>query len=94
MQDASEARPYSFCERVGANRANTREIRPGTRASLMVRGQGWKYACYPDGDEYLYHLETDPGETENLARRPDCELQKGRMIEALKAWRRRTGWDE
>jgi arylsulfatase A-like enzyme len=93
-RDALEARPYSFCERVRGNRESTREVRPGTPASLMVRGQGWKYVRYPDGDEYLYHLEADPGETENLAKRPDCEPQKRRMIEALEAWRRRTGWEE
>ena len=34
----------------------------------MVRGQGWKYWRHPDGDEYLYHLADDPGETRNLAR--------------------------
>lgn len=93
-RDPAEARPYSFCERVRANRENTREVRPGTPASLMVRGQGWKYVRYPNGDEYLYHLETDPGETENLVSRPDCEPQKRRMIEALEAWRRRTGREE
>ncbi len=93
-RDPSEARPYSFCERVRANRENTRDVRPGTPASLMVRGQGWKYVRYSGGDESLYHLETDPGETENLAGRPDCKPQKRQMIEALEAWRRRTGWEE
>lgn len=93
-RDASEARPYSFCERVRANRENTRRVRPGTPASLMVRGQGWKYVRYAGGDECLYHLETDSGETDNLVKRPEFEPQKRRMIEALEAWRRGTGWEE
>jgi arylsulfatase A-like enzyme len=42
--------------------------RPG---DVMIRGHGWKYCRYTDGDEYLYHLADDPGETKNLAHDPD-----------------------
>ena len=91
-RDAAHARPYSFAERVRANRENTRKRQPGTAGSFMVRGQGWKYVRYRNGEEYLYHLATDPGETENLAKQPEYDPQKRRMIEALKTWQRRTGW--
>ena len=33
----------------------------------MIRGEGWKYVLYADGEEYLYDLTRDPGETSNLA---------------------------
>ena len=93
-RDVADARPYSFGERVRANRENTRTRLPGAAGSFMVRGQGWKYVRYSSGDEYLYHLATDPGETENLAKRPNALPQKNRMIAALKAWQQRTGWED
>ncbi|MGH2510501.1 MAG: sulfatase family protein, partial [Ktedonobacteraceae bacterium] len=45
-KDPSTAPPFSFCERVQANREHTRLVAPGTPSSFMVRGQGWKYIQY------------------------------------------------
>ena len=64
------ARDFAFCERVAAHPKQLRHVLPGTRASFMVRGQGWKYIRYHNGDEYLYDLTADPGETKNLAEVP------------------------
>ena len=54
--------------------------------SFMVRGQGWKYWRHPDGDEYLYDLPADPGETRNLAR------EAGQQARKRAWWRSRNGW--
>ena len=91
-RDPSEARPYSFCERVRANRENTRDVRPGTPASLMVRGQGWKYIRYADGGEYLYDLRRDPGETRNLAEARLHQPRKRELIQQLEGWLHATGF--
>ena len=89
--DPQSARGYSFCERMGGNRQNVRQVCPGTKGAFMVRGQGWKYIRYPDGDEYLYHLADDPGEQKNLAKDTACEARKREMANALKGWLQRTG---
>lgn len=90
--DPGTARPYAFCERVTANAEHSRQVKPGTRASFMVRGQGWKYWRHPNGEEYLYHLAADPGETRNLAADKACQTRKNELIAALEAWLNRTGY--
>lgn len=89
---APQARRYSFCERVGGNRENTRKLDARTKGSFMVRGQGWKFIRYADGTEYLYHLAADPGETANLAGAPAQQSRQQEMIAALQDWQQRTGW--
>ena len=91
-RDPSQARRYSFCERIPGNRTNVRKLGPGAKGSFMVRGQGWKYISYADGAEYLYHLAADPGETVNEAGNPACQARKQQLTEALHAWQRQTGW--
>lgn len=88
----ASARAYCFSERIAPNAEHTRTLGTETRGSFMVRGQGWKYWRHPDGDEYLYHLASDPGETRNLAREADCQGRKNEMRAALRAWLARTGW--
>jgi len=83
---------YSFCERVRAQRGHVRKIAPGTPGSFMIRGGGWKYVRYPDGEEFLYHLEKDPGETANLAGRRQHESRKKDLRRELDAWLARTGY--
>lgn len=83
---------YCFCERVAVNAAHTRKLKPGSRGAFMVRGEGWKYCLFPDGDEYLYHLADDPGETRNLAGEAGYQSRKREMMDALRAWLRRTRW--
>lgn len=41
---------------------------------------------------YLYHLADDPGETRNLAGVAGYQSRKREMMDALRAWLRRTGW--
>jgi len=91
-RDTSEARRYSFCERITPNPENTRKLGPNAKGSFMVRGRGWKYIRYADGAEYLYNLATDPGETVNEANNPAHQSHKQQMIEALHTWLRQTRW--
>lgn len=81
---------YTFSERVKANAAKIRRIAPGTSASVAVRGGGWKYSRYPDGDEYLYHLAKDSSETKNLAAERAFAAQKRELQRQLRLWLERT----
>jgi len=58
----------------------------------MIRGQGWKYVRYSQGDDYLYHLATGPGETHNLINDSKHASQRKKLSAELDAWLRRTGW--
>ena len=90
--DPARAPAFTFSERVPPNREHTREVRPGTRGSFMVRGGGWKYFVYADGSEFMYDLAADPGEITNLAADPGLGEQKGRLRAELDAWLAETGW--
>jgi len=88
---ASEARQFSFCERVPAAAGHVRQ-RGGRRgASFMARGLGWKYIRYPDG-ETLYDLNADPGETMNRIGGADSARAGDMMRRALEDWLCTTGW--
>jgi len=90
--DLASAPAYSFCERVLNNPGHTRGVAPGTPASFMVRGKGWKYVTYVEGEEYLYHLAQDPAETENLATNPAYKGQKDTLRHELETWLQKTGY--
>jgi hypothetical protein len=91
-RDPGEARRFSFSERVGRNRKGRRKVEPGTRGSFMIRGQGWKYVRYPQGDEYLYHLEEDPGEAKNLIGDRRYRSTRDELAAEVDNWLKRTGW--
>ncbi len=91
-RDPSEARPFSYSERVGRNPKGARKVEPGTRGSFMIRGGGWKHIRYAQGDEYLYHLADDPAETRNLADDPQYRHQRNELGAEMDAWLERTGW--
>jgi len=58
----------------------------------MVRGKGWKYCTYPDGEEFLYHIAQDPGEMSNLSADPAFKEQKDALRHELEAWLQRTAY--
>ena len=89
---ASEARPFSFSERMPSNPGNTRQRGARPRASFMARGQGWKYIQYSDGSQVLYDLRRDPGETINRIDDESCAERGKAMAAALQKWLERTGW--
>jgi len=92
-RDPASARAYSFCERVHGNAEHTREVAPDTRASFMVRGRGWKYVTYPEGEEFLYHLAQDPGEAQNLAGHAAYQEQKATLRRELDTWLKNTAFE-
>jgi len=81
---------YTFSERVPANRDRTRTLSADAVGQFMVRGQGWKYVVYANGDAYLYDLAADPGETRNVIEAHPERVAL--MRAALRDWLGRTGW--
>jgi arylsulfatase A-like enzyme len=65
-----EAPRYTFCERLAPLPEHRRDIEPGRRGSFMIRSCDWKYCRYADGEEMLYNLTEDAGETKNLVSDP------------------------
>jgi len=85
-QGPAEFPSYTFCERLTFNSAHTRTIDSTTLGSFMVRGNGWKYIRYPEGDEYLYDLINDPGEIKNLSNNPQFQNKKKELYHELNDW--------
>jgi arylsulfatase A-like enzyme len=81
---------YGFSERVRANAQRTRTGAHDAPAERMVRGDGWKYCLYSDGEEFLYDLRKDPGETRNLAGERGAQARKRDLGKQLKEWLERT----
>lgn len=88
----SSARRFAFCERIESG-GDGRVVSPVERSAFMVRGRDWKYVRYhEDGDEYLYDLAADPGETTDCAGdRPD---RLATMRSVLTSWLDRTDYPE
>ncbi len=77
---------YSFCERLSPSPDHRRRSRIQEEGTYMVRGSRWKYLGFIDGDEYLYDLVEDPGETENLAGDPEFAGEKDHLKQRLNRW--------
>ena len=89
---ARESYEYRCSERVRQNPARTRTVAPDTPAELMIRGAGWKYAVYSDGEEFLYDLRKDPRETRNVAADRGRRSVKEEMRTKLSRWLRDTNF--
>ncbi len=81
---------YAFCERVAPHPEHRRALPAGTPGSFMVRGGGWKYIRYTDGEELLYDLQLDPLETENRAGRQEAAATRASYAGVLDGWLRET----
>jgi len=92
QRDIPGARQYAFCERVRGNPNGSRKVTPGTRGAFMLRGKGWKFIRYHEGQEYLYNLTEDPGETNNVANEPDYRSHRKKLAAEMDKWLKRTGW--
>jgi arylsulfatase A-like enzyme len=91
-RDGAQAPDYTFCERLGWNPGCRRVVSPGAPLSAMIRGQGWKYVRYYDGDEWLFDLANDPLEEHNLAADPERQGQRDCLSHLLDEWLRETGF--
>ncbi|WFB36217.1 sulfatase-like hydrolase/transferase [Kiritimatiellota bacterium B12222] len=49
----------------------------------MVRSQDWKYVCYENGEEELFHLKVDPHEIRNLAGNAACAVIQSELNSQL-----------
>ena len=78
-----EAPKYVLCERLNPHPGHLRDVEPGRPGHFMVRGEGWKYAIYQDGKEFLYDLHNDPEERANLSDHPECRDRKSGMKDEL-----------
>jgi arylsulfatase A-like enzyme len=90
-RDPADSPMYTFSERIPPNPEHTRTVRADAQGAFMIRGGGWKYFRYPSGEEYLYHLADDPGETRNLAGDPSCQDRKAEVRGELQRWLDETG---
>jgi arylsulfatase A-like enzyme len=89
-KSAATRHVYRFSERNEANAKRTRSFGSETKSEFMVRGGGWKYAVYSNGDEFLYDLRQDPGETRNLAGESKWRARKEDLRREIRAWLDRT----
>ncbi len=86
-----EAPRFRFCERVAANPEHIRHVSEDVSGHFMVRGEGWKYVRHHEGEEQLFDLDNDPGETCNLAAEPQYENRKKQLRRRLETWLVETG---
>jgi len=56
----------------GKNRYALSENYRGGFAGRMIRTPKCKYSFYTNGEEYLYDMQADPNEENNLIKNPDC----------------------
>ena len=56
----------------------------------MVRDETYKYIYCPEEFDELYDMNEDPGETVNLADRPEFDMKIRQMRDKLLAWLART----
>jgi arylsulfatase A-like enzyme len=89
---ASTRYVYAISERIAGNGRRTRKVAPRQRGSFMIRGGGWKYAVYPDGAEFLYRLDKDPGETRNLTADSAVRATQDRLRAELIAFLNQTDY--
>ena len=94
QKSISDARLFAFSERLVPNKDRSRKVGSDARGSFMIRGQGWKYIRYHQGDEYLYDLRQDPGETRNLANIAEFKKQRDQLATRLQDWLESTGWPD
>ena len=87
LRDAAEAPAVTFCERIAGNPQRTRRIDPRADGAFMARSRRAKYMRYPDGEEFLYNLADDPGETRNRMDDPACASIKEELRSALAQWK-------
>ncbi len=88
----SQARKYTFSERVRPNPTGARKVLPGTKAAFMIRSKTHKLIRYENAAQYLYDLNTDPGETKNQIDNPKYAPIRAELSRQLNLWLARTNW--
>lgn len=91
----AKAPEYGFCERPPVSPGSKRIPNSNTSGGYMVRGNGWKYIRYVSEageliQEYLYHLEADPGEAINLAYQAEYSATRSELSAKINQWLKET----
>ncbi|MFN7939822.1 MAG: sulfatase-like hydrolase/transferase [Bryobacteraceae bacterium] len=81
---------YGVSERVARNGRSTRSVASTVKGSFMIRGAEAKYVVYADGEEFLYDLKRDAGETRNLAGERGAASLKEKLRGELRAFLKGT----
>ncbi len=89
QKNTSQARQFTFSERVRANPQGKRKVLPDTKGSFMIRGKGFKLVRYENGQEYLYDLKNDPGETKDWTDYPAYQAIRKELSTELDNWLKR-----
>lgn len=63
----------------------------GDPVRTIISADGWKFNCSSLGEHELYNLNNDPGEIDNLAKKPKMACRMAELRERLRAWQKRTG---
>lgn len=90
--DDRSARPrFALMENITPNPEHTRRDLPGPD-DFAIRGDGWKYVSYDDGQELLYDLDEDPGETRDLSEDPAHDAVRAELAGHLADRLEETGY--
>jgi len=90
QQTPGKAPQFSFGDITHGHPEYRRAVEPGRRGAFMVRGQGYKYARYANGVEWLFDLARDPLEMTNLASDPAYADQRQVLSHRLDQWLEET----
>lgn len=92
IKDNSLAPHYVLSSRLNAHPEHKRLMEAGRPGNFMIRGNGWKYIKYHNGQEFLYDLENDPGELRNLSDDPEYLDVKNEMSKELTVLLQKTNY--
>lgn len=76
----------ALSERISWNEKHVRKLDDSSEGAFMMRTTKWKYFVYPDGKEFLFDMEADPHEYNNLA---EGDTHTGIMEELRTALKKR-----
>lgn len=88
-------RKYNFCERIqvsGGEQPSVRGVQLDQNAEFMVQTDDWKYVIHSNGLEFMYDLNNDAQEVNNLAKDSKYKEVKSEMHAAIVKWLKDTGW--
>lgn len=78
-----------YLARITTRQAGLADLADTVRA--VISPDGWKCCLSAAGQHELYDLDADPGETVNLAFRPEHAERRRRLAARIRDWQRATG---
>lgn len=77
---------YTFSERLAVSPDHSRAIGPERDGHFMIRSRDWKFCRYSTGEEFLYSLRDDPGETADVSGVKTYTAVKETLAAELDRW--------